>query len=129
MWKIVFYRKDNLEEPVRNFIVNLPTKERAKVAQEIENIRSEGIYLGLPFVKKIAGKEYKGLWELRVRFGSDYIRIIYFLNTKKTFVLLHGFKKKTNRTPKRELETAKGRMIEYKNKKEIIKEDYGMGRI
>jgi len=110
-------QKRQPEEPVRDFIVNLPGKERAKVVQEIENIRSEGIYLGLPFVKKIAGKEYKGLWELRVRFGSDYIRIIYFLHTKKTFVLLHGFKKKTNRTPKRELETAKGRMIEYKNRR------------
>ena len=117
MWKIVFYRKDNLEEPVRNFIVNLPTKERAKVAQEIENIRSEGIYLSLPFVKKIAGKEYKGLWELRVRFGSEYIRIIYFLHIKNTFVLLHGFKKKTNKIPKRELEIAKNRMIEYKNRR------------
>jgi len=38
MWKIVFYKKDNLEEPVRSFIVNLPGKERAKVVQEIENI-------------------------------------------------------------------------------------------
>ncbi len=117
MWRIVFYKKDNLEEPVRNFIVTLPVKERAKVAQEIENIRSEGIYLGPPFVKKLVGREYKGLWELRVRFGSGYIRIIYFLHTKKTFVLLHGFKKKTNRTPKRELEIAKRRMIEYKNRR------------
>ena len=117
MWKIVFYRKDNLEEPVRKFIVNLPGKERAKVVQEIENIRSEGIYLGLPFVKKIVGSEYKGLWELRVRFGSNYIRIIYFLHIEKTFVLLHGFKKKTNRTPKRELEIAKRRMIKYKNRR------------
>ncbi|MEA2016158.1 MAG: type II toxin-antitoxin system RelE/ParE family toxin [Actinomycetota bacterium] len=117
MWKIVFYKKDNLKEPVRNFIVNLPSKERAKVVQEIENMRLEGIYLGLPFVKKLVGREYKGLWELRVRFGSNYIRIIYFLHTKKNFVLLHGFKKKTNRTPKRELEIAKRRMIEYKNKR------------
>jgi phage-related protein len=117
MWKIVFYKKDNLEEPVRDFIVSLPTKERAKVVQEIENIRSEGIYLSLPFVRKIAGKEYKGLWELRVRFGSDYIRIIYFLHTKKTFILLLGFKKKTSRTPKKELETAKRRMIKYKDKR------------
>ncbi|MBM3702783.1 MAG: type II toxin-antitoxin system RelE/ParE family toxin [Actinobacteria bacterium] len=117
MWNIEFYKKDNLEEPVRNFIVNLATKERAKVVQEIENIRSEGIYLGLPFVKKIAGKKYIGLWELRVRFGSEYIRIIYFLHSKKTFVLLHGFKKKTNRTPKRDLEIAKKRMLEYKSKR------------
>ena len=122
MWKIVFYKKNNLEEPVRNFIVNLPSKERAKVVQEIENIRSEGIYLGLPFVKKLVGREYKGLWELRVRFGSDYVRIIYFLHTEKTFVLLHGFKKKTNRTPRRELEIAKRRMMEYiKKQKEMSK--------
>ena len=114
MWKIVFYKKDNLEEPVKNFIVSLPCKERAKVVQEIENIRSEGIYLRPPFVKKITGRNYKGLWELRVRSGSNYIRIIYFLHTKKTFVLLHGFKKKTNKTPKRELEIAKKRMIKYK---------------
>jgi len=122
MWNIVFYKKDNLEEPVRDFIVDLPNKERAKVVQEIENIRSEGIYLGLPFVKKLSGREHKGLWELRVRFGSNYIRIIYFLHTKKNFVLLHGFKKKTNRTPRRELEIAKRRMMEYiKKQKEMSK--------
>ncbi|MBN2073571.1 MAG: type II toxin-antitoxin system RelE/ParE family toxin [Actinobacteria bacterium] len=116
-WKIIFYKKNNFKEPVRDFINDLPYKEKAKVVQEIENIRFEGICLGFPFVKKITGRNYKGLWELRIRSGLAYIRIFYFLDAGDTFVLLHGFKKKTSRTPKRELDIAKERMIDYESRK------------
>ncbi len=117
IWKIIFYIKENLENPVRDFILDLQNKERAKVAHEIEILEKEGIYPGYPHTSKIIGKEYKGLWELRIRFGKNNFRIIYFLYIKNTFVLLHGFKKKTNATLKKDLETAKKRMIEYKKRK------------
>ena len=117
MWKILFYIKENLENPVRDFILSLSNKERAKVAHEIEILEKEGIYLSYPHTSKIIGKEYKSLWELRIRFSKNNFRIIYFIYIKNTFVLLHGFKKKTNATPKKDLETAKKRMIEYKKRK------------
>ena len=52
------------------------------------------------------GAQYKGLFELRVKFASDISRIFYFAYRQDTFVLLHGFVKKTEKTPQREIERA-----------------------
>ena len=56
---------------------------------------------------------------LRARYSSNDIRIIYFLCLRNKFILLHGFKKKKNYTPKKELETARKRMLDYKNREGI----------
>ena len=117
MWEVEFYKTENNKIPVEDFIKNLSEKEESKIYREIDLLKQKGIYLGFPFTSKIEGSDYKNLWELRIKFSSNNFRIIYFLHTKKTFVLLHGFTKKTNRTPKRELEIAKRRMIEYKNRR------------
>ena len=117
MWKVIFYTNNRLESPLVDFIENLPKKQGAKVLREISLFEKVGINSVYPQTSKIIGSEYKDLWELRVRFGKNSIRIIYFLHIKDTFVLLHGFKKKTNKIPKRELEIAKNRMMEYKNRR------------
>lgn len=114
MWKVIFYTKNNFESPVEDFIENLPEKQGAKILREIDLLEKVGINSVFPQTSKIEGGEYKNLWELRINFSSNSFRIIYFLHIKNTFVLLHGFKKKTNKTPKKELEIAKARMIEYK---------------
>ena len=54
----------------------------------------------------VKGDKYKGLLELRVRFASDITRVFYFDYQNDSFVMLHGFKKKTNKTPSSELERA-----------------------
>jgi phage-related protein len=60
----------------------------------------------MPYVKSIRGEKYQGLWELRIQQGSDVSRIFYFLPVGNTFILLHGFLKKTQKIPPQELETA-----------------------
>ncbi|MDR1764537.1 MAG: type II toxin-antitoxin system RelE/ParE family toxin [Lachnospiraceae bacterium] len=60
----------------------------------------------MPYVDSIKGEKYKGLWELRIQQGSDISRIFYFLTIGNKFVLLHGFLKKTTKTPQAELDTA-----------------------
>ena len=117
MWEVEFYKTENNKIPVEDFIKNLSEKEESKIYREIDLLKQKGIYLGFPFTSKIEGSDYKNLWELRIKFSSNNFRVIYFLHIEKTFVLLHGFKKKTNRTSKRELEIAKRRMIEYKNRR------------
>jgi phage-related protein len=64
-------------------------------------------------MKNIKGEEYKGLLELRVQVASDISRIFYFMPEGSRFVLLHGFIKKTEETPTRELDIAKSRMEDY----------------
>ena len=105
-WKIGYYKKENGEIPVLDFLLTLEPKMRAKVVQYIDLLEKSGTNLREPYVAPIKGDKYKGLWELRVRFASDITRVFYFTYQNDTFVMLHGFKKKTNKTPTSELERA-----------------------
>lgn len=115
-WKIEFYEKENGNIPVKEFLLALPTKMRAKAYNEIELLQEHGIYLKEPYVKAIKGENYKGLYELRIKLGSDASRIFYFTYHKDTFVLLNGFLKKTNKTPKTELEKARRYRNDYEKR-------------
>ncbi len=105
-WDIKLYESENGDEPVKNFINRLPPKHKAKALWEIELLSLHGTALTMPYVASIKGDRYKGLMELRVQQGNDISRIFYFLPVGNKFILLHGFIKKTQRTPQKELETA-----------------------
>jgi phage-related protein len=63
----------------------------------------------MPYVKHLR----KQLRELRIRQGRNRYRIIYFLATGKTFILLHGFTKKTGVVPGAEIKIAEDRCDDY----------------
>lgn len=65
-----------------------------------------------PHVKPIEGK----LWELRIQYKTDQVRMIYFIDENQTIVLLHGFVKKDQKIRRSEIETAQKRLKEYKNR-------------
>lgn len=117
MWIVEFYKTKNNKNPVRDFIKKQGEKEIAKFIKEFELLEEKGIYLDFPFTSKIKGDDYKYLWELRIKFSSNNFRVIYFLYIKNVFVLLHAFKKKTPKIQKKELDTAKNRMIDYLKRK------------
>ena len=77
-----------------------------------------GNELHFPHLDTIKGKEYTGLWELRIEFSSDIFRIFYFLPYKNKVILLHGIIKKKQKTPKKELDIAIDRMKEYLRREE-----------
>lgn len=112
-WDIEFYEPRNGGNPVLEFIQSMPPRHQAKIYREIDLLEEFGVDLEYPHTANIRGERYRGLWELRIRFGSDASRIFYFLPAGRTFVLLHGFVKKTNETPTRELEIAKRRMDDF----------------
>ncbi len=114
--KVEVYKKENGKEPITEFLISLSEKHRAKVIWEIELLREFGTDLKEPHIKAVTGKEYKGLWELRIKFAGDISRILYFMPVKDNFILLHGFIKKTEKTPKRELDSALRYMEDYKRK-------------
>ena len=60
-------------------------------------------------VKHIEGK----LWELRRSSNGNIYRVMYFFFTGKRIVFVHGFQKKTQKTPKREIEIAEQRMNDF----------------
>lgn len=95
---ITYYATARGDEPVREYLECLPAKERAK-AKALVDFLSEKVVLGEPYARKIRG--YENLYELRP--GPH--RIFYCYHEGR-IVLLHAFRKKTDKTPQREIKTA-----------------------
>jgi len=108
--KIEYY-EENGKIPVMEFLKSLKPKEIAKILRDIDLLEKYGLFLGGNFLKRIVGT--KNLWELRTRLGSNSFRILHFSAEKEKIVLLNGFKKKTRKTPKKEIEIAKQRIKKY----------------
>jgi phage-related protein len=106
IWDVDYYEKEDGAVPVQDFIATLPKKHSAKALWEIRLLAESGTNLHMPYAQSVKGDKYKGLWELRISQGGDISRIFYFLPIGNTFILLHGFLKKTKKTPPQELETA-----------------------
>lgn len=117
-YEIDFYKTESGKIPVADFIKSLEAKQIAKVLRDIDLLKEFGSNLHFPYVEAIKGDKYKGLMELRTKQASNIFRTFYFVvrkdGEKETAVLLHAIQKKTNRTPKRELDTALERMKAYK---------------
>lgn len=109
-WQVEYYKKENGKIPVLEYLLSLDAKMRAKAFSEIELLEKHGTSLREPYSKPIKGKKYKDLFELRIKFSSDISRIFYFTFKNNTFVLLHGYTKKTNKTSENEL----NRALKYK---------------
>lgn len=108
-WRVVLYKSPSGACPVQEFIDGLEVEAQAKVSNTVKLLQEFGINLRLPHAKKLTGTT---LWELRI-LGSNSNRILYVAVSGKTFVLLHGFKKKSNKTPSKELRTAQDRLVDY----------------
>lgn len=113
-----FYMKENGKIPVQDFLYSLNPKLRAKAFCDIELLKQLGTELKEPYVKPIKGKDNKDLYELRIKFSSDIARIFYFTYYNNKFVLLHGFIKKTFKTPENEIKRARKYMADYKRRSE-----------
>lgn len=119
-YEIEFYKTESGRDPVSDFIKTLDKKHAAKIYQNIGMLRDFGADLHFPYVVSIKGDKYKGLMELRTIQAKNIFRTFYFVivkDSKKKIekaVLLHAIQKKTNRTPKKELDVALARMKEYK---------------
>jgi len=115
-WEVEYYQKENGEIPVEEFLLTLNPKLRAKAYSDIMLLNRLGINIRAPYAAPIKGDKYKGLFELRTKFSSDITRIFYFLYDRNKFVLLHGFVKKTNKPPDRELDRALDYKLDYERR-------------
>lgn len=119
-YEIEFYKTENGRCPVNEFIHSLQEKQAAKVVRDIRLLKEMGSGLHYPYTDSIKGDKYDGLMELRTKQASNIFRTFYFVvvkddeNKSEKAVLLHAIQKKTNKTPKKELDTALGRMKDYK---------------
>ncbi|MBU4375477.1 type II toxin-antitoxin system RelE/ParE family toxin [Patescibacteria group bacterium] len=114
---LLFYRKSNGKSPIFDYYKNLDKKIKIKIALYISLLIENNGKLGMPYSKHILDK----IWELRVDFDKNYYRIFYFIFTGKQIVFLHGFNKKTNKTPSKEIEKAKNNHDDFIDNLNFIK--------
>lgn len=109
MYEIEYYTEKG-KIPVFEFIREQTPKAQAKILREIDLLEEFGLFLGEPHIKKMQGTD---LWELRVKQSTNNYRILYFCFTGGRFVLLHGFRKTTAKTPSKDLKLALNRVKAY----------------
>lgn len=110
-WEIETYVTSTGQEVVEDFILKLQPSAKAKLTRLLDMLSQFGAELSMPHAKPMG----KGLYELRVR-GKQEVRIFYVFVKGSTIFLLHAFQKKTQETPKRELDIALGRQREISRK-------------
>ena len=111
-WKIQYYSTPSGQIPVYDFIENLPEDVQSKIHNSFELLAEFGIRLGQPHAKKVTGTP---LWELKV-LGKNSLRFFYLAVAGQTFLMLHGFVKKSQKTPKQDLRLTLKRLKEWQNK-------------
>lgn len=107
-WEIEYYTNASGESPIKDFIDGLPLKAKARTVKTLDLLELYGIQMGEPHVKHVSRK----LWELRIKAQEGLYRVFFTTKKNRIIILLHGFKKKTEKTPKKELDVALKRMKE-----------------
>ena len=105
---MTFYCTESGTEPVREWLKKLSRDDKKTIGEDIKTVQF-GWPLGMPLVDSLGEK----LWEVRTRLENGRIARIMFFMDSKTMVLVNGFIKKTQKTPKKELEIALKRKRQY----------------
>lgn len=114
MYEVDYYTNARGECPAREFIDGLSPKMKAKVFSRIELLEEYGPMLGMPFSRHLRD----GIYELRTVQGGDINRILYFFVVGKRVILTHGFTKKTQKTPAREISKAERARVDWEERNE-----------
>jgi phage-related protein len=106
---VVFFRTEAGNEPVREWLQRLAREDRRTVGEDIKTAQF-GWPIGMPLIRKLASD----LWEVRSRICNGISRVMFTVDGQ-TMVLLHGFQKKSQRTPPADLMTAKRRLAQLRS--------------
>jgi phage-related protein len=109
VYRVHLYRSQGGDSPVSDFLEELPEKDQAKIAAAMDYLGQQGPSLRRPHAAHVRGK----LWELRISRGRNEYRLLYFFMGTQIVVVAHGFVKKTQAIPAREIKTAENRMKDY----------------
>lgn len=107
-WHITFY-----STALQNEILRLPPGFVARFLRYAERMAVYGPDLGMPHTRAMGN----GLFELRLKAAEGIARVFYCTLVDRKIVMLHQFIKKSDKTPGKELDIARKRMMEMKNAK------------
>lgn len=108
--EVVFYRSMSGNEPVREWLIDLPEPNRRAVGQDLQRVQYRWP-VGMPLVRPMG----KGLFEVRTPLpDGTTARVLFCFHVGEIYVL-HAFIKKAQKTPAPDLETARKRQKEVEN--------------
>lgn len=102
-FNVEYFQNRDGTYPVEDFILSQEYKMQAKIFRMIELLELNGNALRKPYSKELED----GIFELRIKQSNNITRILYFFVVGKKIILTNGFVKKTEKTPKREIQLAK----------------------
>jgi len=101
---VIFFQMPSGQEPVGEWLKSLEKDDRKTIGADIKLVQFRWP-LGMPLVRKMEA----GLWEVRSRLNSGQIARVMFTAKNGEMVLLHGFIKKSQKTPAKDLQLARKR--------------------
>ena len=109
--EVRFFKTEADSEPVRDWLRSLVTSDKKAIGEDIKTVQF-GWPLGMPLVDHVDGD----MWEVRTRLDRRIARVLFTMEGG-VMVLLHGFIKKQQKTPKPDLDLAKDRLKQLRRRK------------
>jgi phage-related protein len=110
MRQIDFYKTDEGKCPIIEFLDSLPSKQAQKVTwvlQLVEELET----VPTTYLKKLVNTD--NIWEVRAQVGNNIFRLLGFFDNDNLVILNHGFQKKTQKTPSKDIKIAEKRKKDY----------------
>jgi len=104
---VIFFRTASGAEPVRRWLKSLPETHKKAIGEDIKTVQF-GWPLGMPLVEKLE----PFLWEVRTKVPDGIVRVLFTVDGA-LMILLHGFIKKTQKIPQKDINTARSRLRQY----------------
>ena len=105
-YEVEYVELENNEKPFEEFVLGLTLKERAKIFETI-NYFLELKNNDLSIKEKLSKHLEDGIFELRTYLSDKIARTLYFYQKGAKIIITHGFIKKTQKSPRKEIEKAK----------------------
>ena len=117
MKEIRFYRTESGNCPVEEFLDSLSGKQAQKVSWVLQLIEDMEV-IPVKYFKKLVNTD--DIWEVRVQVGNNIFRLLGFLEGRQVVILNHAFQKKTQKTPKKEIQIAEARKKDHLRRRKML---------
>jgi phage-related protein len=107
--KVIFYKTGTGNEPVKEWLQSLTRAEKKTIGEAIKTIQF-GWPLGMPLIRKLESD----LWEIRSHLENRTARVLFTI-IEDNMILLHGFVKKSQKTPKHDIQLARNRIQDIRS--------------
>jgi phage-related protein len=111
---INFYTTQEGKIPVAEFLDLLPAKQARKITWVLQLVEELDV-IPTTYLKKLVNTQ--DIWEVRAQVGNNIFRLLGFFDGDNLVVLTHGFQKKTQKTPAKDIKLAEQRRRDYLRRK------------